>query len=127
MLPAGCQITGVVEAYDIEANIDLALKLMPETHTILVINDTTATGLSNKKNLESIIPKYKDIVSFEIWEDVNFTDIQKNLLERTQGEIILLLSFNRDKSYNTFTYDESISNIAAFSKFHLFGLLVFFL
>lgn len=127
MLPAGCQITGVVEAYDIEANIDLALKLMPETHTILVINDTTATGLSNKKNLESIIPKYKDIVSFEIWEDVNFTDIQKNLLERTQGEIILLLSFNRDKSYNTFTYDESISNIAAFAKIPIFGLWDFYL
>jgi len=119
--------TGVVESYDMPSTIDLALNLSPGTKKIVVINDTTLTGVANRKNLEKIIPSYKDRVDFEFWSDLNMTDIQQQLSTLEQGTIILLLTFNRDRSYNDFSYDESIRLISEASNVPIYGLWDFYL
>ena len=119
--------TGVVESYDMSSTLDLALQLNPDTKKIVVINDTTLTGVANRKNLEKLIPNYEDRVGFEFWSDLNMTDIQEQLPSLEKGTIILLLSFNRDRSYNDFSYDESISLIAQASKVPIYGLWDFYL
>jgi diguanylate cyclase (GGDEF)-like protein len=119
--------TGVVESYDMVSTLDLALHLNPETKKIVVINDTTLTGVANRKNLEKLIPSYEDRVSFEFWSELNMTDIQKQLSTLESGTIILLLTFNRDRSYNDFSYDESIRLISEASNVPIYGLWDFYL
>lgn len=119
--------TGVVESYDMSSTLDLALQLNPDTKKIVVINDTTLTGVANRKNLEKLIPSYENRVEFEFWSELNMTDIQEQLPSLEKGTIILLLTFNRDRSYNDFSYDESIRLIYEASKVPVYGLWDFYL
>ncbi len=119
--------TGVVEAYDMSSTLDLALHLNPDTTKIVVINDTSLTGSANRKNLEKLIPSYLDRVRFEFWTELNMTDIQEQLLSLKEGTIILLLTFNQDRSYNDFSYDESIRLIRESSSVPIYGLWDFYL
>jgi diguanylate cyclase (GGDEF)-like protein len=127
MIESSQNITGVVESYDMLSTINLALNLNPGTHKIVVINDTTLTGIANRKNLEKLIPSYKDRVAFEFWSELNMTDIQEQLGTLQKDTIILLLTFNRDRSYNDFTYDESIRLISEASTVPIYGLWDFYL
>ena len=43
--------TGVVEAFDIPATLQVALRLEPRTSKVVIINDRTTTGIANRKIL----------------------------------------------------------------------------
>ncbi|MFO7887756.1 MAG: ABC transporter substrate binding protein [Eubacteriales bacterium] len=120
-------ITGVVESYDLRGTIDLALEMNPQTEKIIVINDTTTTGLLNQKNLDLLIPDYKDQVQFEIWDDDNMIEIQEKVKSLQKGHVILLLTFNRDKSNNSFTFDESIGMISENARVPIYSVWDFYL
>ena len=119
--------TGVVESYDLKGTIDVALKINPTLKNIIVINDTTITGQSNKKNLDLIISDYVDRVSFEMWDDFNMTDLTEKVKTLNNDSVILLLSLNRDKSNNNFSYDESISLISENASVPIYGVWDFYL
>lgn len=126
MLEGESQFTGVVESYDIGGTIDVALRLNPAIKKIIVINDTTVTGQANKKNLDLLIPEYTE-VTFEYWEEINMFEIQERVKTLSSDSVILLLSFNRDKSNNTFSYDESIELISENATVPIYGVWDFYL
>ncbi len=120
-------ITGVLEAYNMKETIEIALQVHPDTKRFVVINDKTITGLGNRKNLEKLIPDYAGRVDFEFWDDLNMADIQERLPDLGTDDLVLLLSFNRDRSYNDFSYDESILLISERSPVPIYGLWDFYL
>lgn len=119
--------TGVVEAYDLNDTLDAALDMMPEAKRVIVINDTTLTGKANRRNIENIMGLYKDRLTFDFWENVNMSDIQSMVKILPQDTFILLMSFNRDKSNNSYSYDDSIRLISADSSVPIFGVWDFYL
>ncbi len=120
--------TGVLEAIDIEGTIELALSLYPGTERLVVINDTTPTGEAVKKNNFEVLNKYKSKMPFfRLLQDINMTDLIKQLETFEEGTIILLLSYSRDKSYNLFSYNETIKTISSYSKVPVFGVWDFYL
>lgn len=120
-------ITGVLESIDLEGTLDLALSLHPNTKRIIVINDTTLTGESNLKRLNGLIPKYSGTIDFNFWSNVNMTDIQEMVNLLNKDDLILLLTFNRDKSYNHYTYDESIELISKNTTVPIYGVWDFYM
>lgn len=120
-------MTGVVEKNHYQETLDLALQLHPNTQRVIVINDTTLTGQKNRLHMEKLLPQYKGRARFEFWSDVNMTTIQKDVSKLQRGDIIYLLSFNQDKSYNNFTYTESIQLIAEKAQVPIYGLWDFYL
>ena len=46
--------TGVLETIDIEASLDFALRMLPQTTQVLVITDPTTTGAANRQTLERL-------------------------------------------------------------------------
>lgn len=54
MLDQQPHITGVLQTIDIETSLDFALRLLPDTKTILVITDPTTTGAANRQTLEQL-------------------------------------------------------------------------
>ena len=119
--------TGVVESYDLRGTIDTALKIQPGIENMIVINDTTVTGQANRKNLDLLMPDYQDKLSFEIWDDFNMLEIQEKVQTLESDSIILLLSFNLDKSNNSFTFNESIGMISEYASVPIYGLWDFYL
>lgn len=127
MIQGKDNISGVVETLDLASTIDIAMELQPNTEKIIVINDLTLTGAANRKALDDLIPLYEDRVSFEFWDNYNMSEIQVKASALKKNDIILLLSFNRDKSNNSFTYDESISMISQYTAVPIYSAWDFFL
>ncbi len=77
--------------FKISDTIEIALDLHPKTERIIVVNDTTLTGKNNKKNLEDIMCNFTDIVTFEVWDNVNMSSLQEQVTNLNHNDIILFL------------------------------------
>ncbi|MEZ7892032.1 MAG: ABC transporter substrate binding protein [Candidatus Wallbacteria bacterium] len=53
------EVTGIISATDYKGNIDLILKVLPETERIVILTDNTSTGSLNKKHLKEIAAEYR--------------------------------------------------------------------
>ncbi|MFZ7124704.1 MAG: response regulator [Desulfobacterales bacterium] len=125
--PLMTNLTGVVESYDVARTISLAMEFHPDVETLYIVNDHTVTGRSNRKVLDPVIGGLRDRIEAVYLEDLTM----KELLERVGGlperSVILLMSFNRDRSGRVFSYRESIDLIAAVANRPLYGVWGFYL
>jgi len=122
------RVTGVVEAFDIPATLRVALRLHPRTSRIVVVNDATTTGLANKKIIsKQVIPEFRDQVTFTFFENLTMAELLAKVASLSQGDIILLMTFNRDRSGQVFSYDRSIALIAHAAKVPIYGVWDFYL
>ena len=120
-------ITGVNEAADIKATLDLALRLHPATRRIVVINDTTTTGQIVHKEVESLIPAYRDRVSFLFLEELEMPAILDAVQKLGPDSLVFYGLFFRDQSGRFFEYDQGISLIAEVSPVPVYGVWDFYL
>ena len=121
------RITGIIETNDYKSTIEVMRDLHPERNKIIVINDNTVTGRANKKNLDSLIPYFEKDLEFEYWSDLNMNELLAKCENTPENASILLLSFNQDKSFNDFSYDESIKLISEHTNAPIYGLWDFYL
>lgn len=119
-------ITGVLELIDVQKTIEVALKLQPNVKNVVIINDKSATGEANKRLLHDVIPKFPAI-NFTFYEDMNMSEIQDRVAKLPNDTIILLMSFNKDKSNNIFSYEESIRIIAEKASVPIYSVWDFYL
>jgi signal transduction histidine kinase len=114
-------VTGVYEAPDYKATIDLALKLHPKTEQILIINDLTTTGRAVHKDLVDLLPRYRGKVRFTLLEDADMEEVLKTVRDLPEQSVILYSLFFRDKKGRVFDFDESISLITRNSRVPVYG------
>jgi len=119
--------TGVVEAYDVRNTLRTALALHPGAYRIVVINDRSSTGLANRKILSEVLPEFEKKVSVVSLDDLDMDDLLARVRGFAPGDIVLLMTFNRDKSGRAFDYNESLALIAAQSKAPIYGVWDFYL
>lgn len=119
--------TGVVEAFDIPQTIRVALKLHPETTRIVIINDRSTTGKANRKIIDTVIPEFSLKVAFDYLEDLTMDELRTKLRQLKPGTVILLMTFNLDRSGEVFNYDESIGLIAEAAPVPIYGVWDFYL
>ena len=119
-------ITGVVELIDIQKTIEIALKLQPQIRNIVIINDRSATGEANKRLLNDITLKFP-FINFIFYEDMNMSELQDRVAKLSDDTIILLMSFNKDKSNNIFSYEESIRIIAEKASVPIYSVWDFYM
>lgn len=119
-------ITGVVETLDVQKTIEIALRLQPKVRNIVIINDRSFTGQVNKQLLKDVIPQFPAI-NFTFYEDMNMSEIQDRVAKLPNNTIILLMSFNKDKSNNIYSYEESIRIIAEKSAVPIYSVWDFYL
>ena len=127
MLGGESLYTGVVEETDMDSTLKLALNLHPDTEQIFVINDTTTTGLALKEQLLSIIPKYKDLAKFVIYDDFDIEELKDTLKHLKKGTLIFLLIVNRDRSGRFFTYEETLEIIRNNSFVPIYSIWDFYI
>jgi PAS domain S-box-containing protein len=114
--------TGVNEAADIKATLDLALKLHPKTRQIAVINDTTTTGRIVHDEIMQVIPANGERVKFIFLEDATMPEILAAVRKLPADSLVFYSFFFRDKAGRMFDYDESISLIAQNCKVPIYGI-----
>lgn len=114
--------TGVNEAPDVKATLDLALKLHPKTRRIVVINDTTTTGLVMHREITKLIPAYRGRVAFTFLEEAEMPEILATVQKLPADALVFYTLFLRDKAGRVFDYDEGISLIAEKCPVPIFGV-----
>ncbi|MCE5286085.1 MAG: diguanylate cyclase [Pelosinus sp.] len=119
-------ITGLVELIDVQKTIEIALKLQPKVKNVVVINDKSVTGDANRKLVNDVIPQFPS-TNFIFYDDMNMSEIQDRVAKLPDDTIILLMSFNKDKSNNIFSYEESIRIIAEKASVPIYSVWDFYM
>lgn len=119
--------TGVMEAYDIIGTIEGILALQPEVDRVLVINDTSQTGVGNRKNIENIEGRYEGELTFEHIEPMTMTELLDLVARQDDRTAILLMTFNRDRASNRYSYAQSIELIYSVASVPMYGVWDFYL
>jgi PAS domain S-box-containing protein len=120
-------MTGVVEQVDIEKNFELISKLHPNLKNLLIINDTSKTGLAVKRDLRNIIEKYKTKFPIEYVDNLGINDLTNKVSNLDKETIILFVLMHKDKTGKHFTYKQSFQKIKAASNVPIYGLWDFYL
>ena len=121
-------VTGVVETFDVPGTLRTALRFHPSASRVVVINDDTTTGRANKQIItEEVIPQFSKDVSFEFYEDLTMAELLERVGSIPPDDIILLMTFNRDRAGAVYTYDRSIDLIAKEAKAPIYGVWDFYL
>ena len=119
--------SGVNEAADIKATLDLALRLHPATRRIVVINDKTTTGRVVHNEVERLIPDYQLKVQFQFLEDLEMPEILETVQKLGPDSLVFYGLFFRDKAGRFYEYDEGISLIAEKCPVPVYGVWDFYL
>jgi two-component system, cell cycle sensor histidine kinase and response regulator CckA len=120
-------VTGVVEAFDIRATLETALRLHPDTRTLYIINDRTTTGRSNRLLLDRLSRDFSQRVTFQWLEDLSMPALLNTISHLPEQSLILLMSFNRDRTGQVYSYLESVRLISAMANRPIYAVWGFYL
>lgn len=119
--------TGVMEAYNVEKTIDAILRLQPEVTTLYIINDQTVTGQGNRRNIEAIEANYLAHLDFNYIEEKTMSELTRDVAGLEEDTAILLMSFNKDRANNQYSYAESIELIYEAAMVPMYGVWDFYM
>jgi len=118
--------TGVMESYDVGSTISVIRDLQPNVSKIYVINDRSVTGSKNNKNVEAIEKEFPKL-TFIYSGNMNMDALQKEVSALGDDTAILLMTFNKDKSSNVFSYEKSIRMIKEYANVPIYSVWNFYL
>lgn len=84
--------TGIAENADIKTNIDIALKLTPNTKDIAVITDKDTTSASLRNNFAISVLAMKDRINLTYIEDTDIETVKEKILKMPSDSIIFLMT-----------------------------------
>jgi PAS domain S-box-containing protein len=105
---------GIYEPWRYSENIDLALKLFPETTTVAVIADQTPTGQGALARIEELEPDYADRIDFLRVSSRSIEQIKQDLAALPRQSIVLftvLFATNEDYRHSSRYGAEQITDI----------------
>ncbi|MDA3810311.1 MAG: ABC transporter substrate binding protein, partial [Spirochaetaceae bacterium] len=126
MIQNRSDITGVVESIDYTATLDLIHFLHPERHNVIFIIDRTTTGIMVKTEVEKVLADYKDVYTFEFYQDFVLDDVPERISALGDNDVIYLLTFNRDIEGKFISYFDGIKMIHQYSKVPIYGAWDFY-
>ena len=120
--------TGVVEAVDIEKNIQLILKLHPNISKLFVVNDSTTTGQEMKKDFfNNIYHKYKNKINIEYIDKFTIDELKNKVSDLDKNSVILFMLLFKDKTGKVFTFKDGLQQIEKISRVPIYGLWDFYI
>ena len=120
-------MTGILEGVNLEKNFELITKLHPKTEKLLILNDTSKTGIALKKDLLPVIQKYKSQLEIEYIDNMHIKEIEEKVSSLNQNSIILFLLFSKDKQGQYFTYKKGFQKIKSRANVPIYGVWDFYL
>jgi uncharacterized protein YjbI with pentapeptide repeats/ABC-type uncharacterized transport system substrate-binding protein len=127
MLDGKQGFTGVVEAYEVLDTISLMLQLHPGTRHIAIVTDQTTTGKANRKAVEQAISNFKQNISFEFLDNLTADELRQQIATLSNESLILLMTFNRDRTGKTLTDEDSSELIRGACSIPIYSVYDFYL
>lgn len=115
-------ITGVAQNSNTACTLELMLRLHPQTGEILVINDDTITGLSFRKEVESILPQFSGRVYIRFNDNVSIQELMSDIKMLPSGQLILLQSFLVDKTGRILDWRQTTEQLTSAAAVPVYGV-----
>ncbi|MDS4021405.1 MAG: ABC transporter substrate binding protein [Candidatus Competibacter sp.] len=116
------KITGVAETQDMAGTLELALRLHPRTKNVVVVHDYTASGLAVRREVDAILPAFRDRVNVTFSPDVPFAELEQQLKALPPDTVVLLPTYVTDRDGPVFGREESTRRIAAASPAPVYAM-----
>ncbi len=111
---------GYDEKVNYKQTISSIKKVFPDRKNILIINDSTTTGIAIRKELQKVLPDF-DNLNFEIYSEFTIKEIKKKVAGLDDTWVIYLLVINRDSEGDFISYKKGISAIHEAGDVPIFG------
>ena len=108
--------TGVAEAPDFRATVDLLLKLHPDTKRIFVIDDRSPLGIKLLKNLSKTMVSAQEDVSFILLENLSLSKLIRQTNHLSEGDIVLYLTVQVDEANHDIKPTKIVEEISKRSR-----------
>ncbi len=127
MLQGFSKFTGVLEAFDIPATLNIAIALQPKAKRFVVLSDMTPTGRTNKKVFLEAMEKVSKPMDVIFLENLTMDEVRKEMSRLGERDIAIWLSYTSDSAGNYFSFGRSAHLISETSKAPLYSLWDFHL
>ncbi len=116
-------VTGIYEGIEIEGNLDLILRLQPQTRRIVMLSDQTAFGQRLSATAREVMAQWSDdSVTLELWEQQSFTEMGRRLARALPGDVALMLAIHRDTDGYYFSYQKDLPRLSADASVPIYGM-----
>ncbi|MDR3631006.1 MAG: ABC transporter substrate binding protein [Desulfocapsaceae bacterium] len=109
-------LTGVVENFDLGGTIDVALRLHPEKRRMVVIGDESTTGRAIKKQIEAVIPRYKDFLQVDYWTHISLPEAQRRVQTLPDDTFLFFFPYYQVLGNRTYTAEEVMAALYEHSR-----------
>ena len=120
-------MSGVVEQVDLEKNLELISDLHPKLENLIIINDTSSTGLAVKRDLRNIIEKYNQKFNIQYIDNMEINALKTKVANLKENDVILFVLLFKDPTGKYFTYKQGFKQIKEVSKVPIYGLWDFYM
>lgn len=119
--------TGLIEGFDLQQTVELALSLHPEAKKMYIINDETSTGIANHNAFLQIQKNISHTIEYLFVEPFEMDSVNSVLQNFSPNSIILLLTFNQDKKGTYFSYQEAGTLISKATQLPIYVVWDFYI
>jgi len=105
-------ITGVVENVDFESTLRLAARLHPDLRRMIVIGDRSVTGAAIQGQIRDVVPRLKDLLDFEFWDDLPLDEILRRLRAKPKNAMLFIIPVYLELDGKLYSADEVSAVIA---------------
>ena len=109
----GRNITGVVESFDVLANLDTAMSLHPGMHHMVVIGDKSVTGKAIRTQIQQALPFFNDQLTVEYWDEYTLDQMLSRVRQAGQDTFFYFIPMYRDIDGQFFSARELLQKVRA--------------
>jgi two-component sensor histidine kinase/ABC-type uncharacterized transport system substrate-binding protein len=105
-------ITGIAEAVDYAANLELIAGLHPTADHIVTVSGPAVTAVINLEAFRRVAAAFEDRFVFEHWHAIPMTEVTRRLKALDSRTVVFNLGFFRDSAGHVFGVEESSTLLA---------------
>ena len=119
--------TGVVESFELGKTIEIALQLHPQKNRMIVVGDSSTAGLAIKKQIENIVPTYKNRLEVDYWVQVELDELQQRVKQLSDNSFLFFIPYYQIIGNHFYTAEEVMESISSYSNVPLYTAWEFLL
>jgi diguanylate cyclase (GGDEF)-like protein/PAS domain S-box-containing protein len=119
--------TGIAETFEGGQTVGLMQHLHPGIKRIVVVIDSTTTGLAIRKDLEPMLAPYAGQIDFEFWDKLSLEQMRANLPALDKSTLVLLMPFARDSLGQFIRYADMAEMVSRLSSVPVYGTYEFYM
>ncbi|MCY6484854.1 ABC transporter substrate binding protein [Clostridium aestuarii] len=112
MLKNHNNFTGIAENPDIKETLDAALKLHHNIENIVIINDSSLTGIANKEVIYKLSYSYTNKLNFIFFNNLDFLNEKEILNQLSNNSIIYICDFSKNNNNNYVLSQDAVNSIS---------------